>query len=230
MAKKGSHYVKKTTKKYLTDKDRRILVIAAIALVVIVAAFLIITSVSDKALEVKDGKVVGAGDNWLIAAADRSAETCYYKYGEYNFSGYDGDVVPGTVSYDDNATCVELFPADSRYAGAYVYAGSKTAELTVNNVSSQIGYLLENGNVREPEDFMDGYIYWYTATETQESASGDEVGAVVYKQIFSAYLPAASDGCIIVRVTYDFDTDTEYVTAETGYAEVKAIAEMITCK
>lgn len=227
MAKKGSHYVKKSAKKYLTDKDKKLLIIAAIVIVVIVAAFFIITSLSDKALEVKDGKVVGAGDNWLISSADRGAETCYYKYGEYDFSGYDGEVVPGTVSYDDNATCVELYPADGRYADAFVYAGGKTAEFTVNNVSSQIGYLLENGDVHEVEEFMDGYIYWYTATETQEAASEDEAETVVYKQVFSAYLPADSDGCIIVRVTYDFDTDAEYVAAETGYAEVKAIAECI---
>ena len=166
MAKKGSHYVKKTARKYLTEKDKKLLIISAVVLVIVVAAFLIITSVTDPALDMKDGKVVGVEENWIISAADRGAETRYYKYGEYDFSDYDGEVVPGSVSYDDNATCVELFPADGRYTGAYIYAGSKDALATVENVSSQIGYMLENGDVHMPEEFMDGYIYWYTATET----------------------------------------------------------------
>ena len=222
MAKKGSHYVKKSAKKYLTDKDKKLLVICAVALVVIVAAFFIITALTDNKLDMKDGKVVGAGDNWIIANAASGGETVYYKYGEYNFSGYDGEVVPGSVSYDDNATCVELFPADGRYAEGYVYASSKDPATVINNVSSQIGFMLTDGEVHDPEEFMDGYIYWYTTTETNEDTE-----EVKYAQVFSAYLPAENNGSIIARVTYRFDTPDEYVTADIGYAEVEAIAEYI---
>ena len=222
MSKKSSHYVKKSTKKYLTAKDKKLLIISAAVLAAVIAAFFIITAVTDPALEIRDGKVVGAEENWIISSAERGGETCYYKYGEYDFSGYDGEVVPGSVSYDENTTCVELFPSDGRYASAYVYAGSKTAHETVENVSSQIGFMLENGDMRMPEKFMDGYIYWYTATETDE-----ETGTVLYKQVFNAYLPAENDGTIIVRVTYGFETADDYVDAETGYAEVEAIAKNI---
>ena len=218
MSKKGTHYVKKSAKKYLTARDRKLLIISGIALIIAVAAFLIFTSLTDDSIEIRDGKAVGAGENWIIAGSGSGDKREYHKYGEYDFSAYDGEVVPDSVSYDDIATCVELFPTDGRYASAYVYGGANSAEETIENVSSQIEYMLENGEVHTPEEFMDGYIYWYTADITSDD------GTVTPTQIFSAYLPAENDGCIILRVTYE----SEFVDAETGYAELSAIAKQIT--
>ena len=229
MAGKGYHYVKeKGSKPLFTKKDIRNIIIALAAVIVIVAAFFCYIKLSDDTLTLKNGSVSGVEDNWIIANSGTGNGDNYYKYCEYDFEGYDGEVVPGKLSFDENGTCVELFPSDGRYANGYVYATAKDAETVVRNVVGQIGGILAEGTVYPYEEFEGGYIFYYTAREDRVTDEESEATTPVYIQVFTAYIPAAHDGTVIVRVTYEFESPECYVDAETGYSEVSAILSGIT--
>jgi len=229
MAGNGSHYVKPKKKAgYLTRKDVRFLSGIGIGIVVAIIAIYAIITLSDESLVVKNGKLDGVEPGWIVANSGDSSAIKYLKYGEYDYSDYDGEVVPGTLSFDEYATCVELFPADGRYASGYVYATNKEADFIVRNVSSQIGGILTNGTVYPYEEFEGGYIYWYTATSDKVIDEENGISETIYIQTFSAYLPADHDGCMIVRVNYEFTSPDEFVSAETGYAEVSKLIDGLT--
>ena len=229
MAGKGSHYVKpKANKPFLTKKDIKWLIGIAIAIVVVIAAIALYVKLTDESLTVRNGKLNGVGENWIVANSGDSSGIKYLKYGEYDFSGYDGEVVPGSMSFDEFATCVNLYPADGRYTDAFVYATNNDPQFVVRNVTTQIGGILANGVVYPYEEFEDGYIYWYTCTEERIIDEENELSETVYKQTFSAYLPAEHDGSVIIRLNYEFATPDEFVDAETGYAEMKTIVEGLT--
>ena len=226
MAGKGSHYVKpKQEATFLTKKDVKWLIGIGIAIVVAIIAITIGIKIADDSLVVKNGKLDGVEPGWIVANSGDKSAVKYLKYGEYDFSDYDGEVVPGCLSFDEYATSGELFPSDGRYASGYVYATSKEAEFIVQNVTWQIGSILTNGTVYPYEEFEDGFIYWYTATEERIIDEEAELSETVYVQTFSAYLPADHDGCMIARVNYEFDSADKYVDAETGYAEVRELVK-----
>ncbi len=224
MSRKSSHYIRPKSNKPLFSKtDIKWMIGIAIVIAVIVAAIIVYAQLTDETLRMKNGKVVGAEENWIIANSGKSNTPSYMKYAEYDFSGYAGEVVSGGVSFDENATCVELFPEDDRYVSAYIYASGKDTDTVVRNVTGQIGAVLTEGSVYPAEEFNGGYIFWYTAREDRVIDEETEEKESVYIQVFTAYLPADNEGTLIVRVNYEFDSPESFVDAEIGYAETEAL-------
>ena len=226
MAKSSRHFVKQQEPaKYLSDKEKKILIGIGAALIIIVAAVFIITALTDDSIAVKNGELVNTEENWIIANAGDSTNPEYYKYGEYDFTGYEGEIVPEALSYDANSTAVRILPAGNGNAEGYVYAVSRPAKDIAESVSGQMGYMITDGEANSAEEFNGGYIYWYTTVEEAEQEDGSVTET--YVQVFSGYMPAAYDGTIVARVTYRFATADEYVDAETGYAAVSELLEYI---
>ena len=222
MAKSRRHYVKQQgPEKYLSDQEKRILIYIGAVLIAAVIAIFLITALTDATIAMKDGALVGTEDNWIIANAGKGGVYKYYKYGEYDFTSYDGEAVPEKLSYDANSTAVRLYPADGSYTEGYVYATSKPAEEIAGTVSRQMAYMLNDGEVSDVEKFGDGYIYWYTTVEEDAQEDGSVINT--YVQVFSCYLPAKPDGSVIVRATYRFDSADAYVDYETGCAALSDI-------
>lgn len=224
MAKSSRHFVKTQKKKaYLTKKDLKMLMWIVIAVVIAAALYFIISFITDDSISIKDGKLVDVGDNWIVSNAGNNNDPKYYKYAEYDLTGYDGEVVAGHTSYDELATSVELYPADARYEMAYIYSVENKPDEVIGNVTAQIGHFLTEGEVHAAEEFEDGYIYWYTTRVDEETEDGET--STYYNQVFSGYIPADNDGTLIIRVTYRFDDAAEYVEPEVGYDEVRSILE-----
>ena len=86
MAKKGSHYIKqKADKPLFTKKDIKWIIGLAAAIIAVIAAFFIMVNAADESLKIKDGKVIGAGENWIIANSGAGETPTYFKYAEFDF-------------------------------------------------------------------------------------------------------------------------------------------------
>lgn len=226
MAKTSRHFVKQQQpQKYISDKEKRILICVGAALIVIIAAIFLVSALTNETIAVKNGALVGTEDNWIIANAGKGGEQKYYKYGEYDFSDYNGEVVPEKLSYDENSTAVRLYPISDDNVEGFVYATARPAKEVAESVSIQMAGMLNDGQSSAAEEFGDGYIYWYTTTE--ETQQDDGTTANTYIQAFSCYLPADHNGSIIVRVTYRFDSPDLYVDEDTGHAAINEIIRHI---
>ena len=106
---KSKGYRKTVGKKpYLTKRD---IVILCLLVAVVAVGAILLFSYDDGALKVKDGKIVDAGENWLIVnGSNTPGRARYFKVGEIQApEGYDGSNAPLN---DDNVPMYVYTPQE----------------------------------------------------------------------------------------------------------------------
>lgn len=234
---KGGHYVKPHEKKPYLKKWEWILLISILsAAALCVAAYFIVQMVSDDSLPVKDGMVITDVENPIIVNEGTSDKPKYYLYGSYDFAPLDTEVTVADVNGDVNETSVYLYPHDEAYSYAFLYGEDADYAETAQNVQSNIGKMLQHGDVHQlttmTRNGQTGSAYWYTFWNEETDENGqtvlDEDGNAVlqYQQTFSCYMPT-SRGCLILRVTHKGADENAYVDEAVGYEEIGAILDCI---
>jgi hypothetical protein len=231
------HYVKTRGKKPYLKKWEWIVVLSVLGAAALSAlAYFIVQAALDDSLPVKNGKVVTDVANPIIVNEGTAAKPKYYVYGSYDFSPLDAEISVEGVNDDGNETGIYVYPRDGSYAYAYLYGGNVDFKTAAENVQSNIGSMLPNGDVHDLTTYtrggLTGSAYWYTFWSEKTDENGqtitDEKGNAIkeYQQTFSCYVPA-SRGCLIVRVTHKGEDEGVYVDEATGYAEIGAILDCV---
>ena len=183
MAKKSAKskgYRKTIEKKpYLTKRD--IIILCVILAIVTVGAILLFTY-DDGALKVKDGKIVDAGENWLIVNGNARGRR-YFKLGEIGeIEGYAMEAQPFVT--DENLTQFVFTPEaedavpDSITISASAYDPARLVEGNSRMVSQ-----VKDTSVSDiaTDTLGDREYQWYTYTHEyyaeEESADGAEAPA-----------------------------------------------------
>ena len=112
MAKKSARskgYRKSTGKKpYLSKRD---IIVLCLLLAAVAVGAILLFSYDDGGLKTRDGKVVDAGENWLIVNGAASGGRRYYKVGEAgDMEGFVREATP--MLSDENLTTFKYIPDD----------------------------------------------------------------------------------------------------------------------
>lgn len=231
------HYVKPREKKPYLKKWEWIVVISVLGAAALgVCAYFIVQAALDDSLPVKGGKVVTDVENPIVVNEGTSSKPKYYLYGSYDFSPLDADVTVEDVNNDGNETGIYIYPRDDSYAYAFLYGENADSQKTAENVQTNIGAMLQNGDVHDLTAFtrngVTGSAYWYTfwnekTDENGETVTDENGNAVIeYQQTFSCYMPT-SRGCLIVRVTHKGEDEGVYVDESVGYEEIGRILDCV---
>lgn len=208
----------KKTKTGFTEKEKKTMIIGAIAIVVILICVLVVPDLIEKThlLKVKDGVVQDVGDNWLISNVGTSSKKKYRKLAEV--SPIDGYSVSKTeTGLTDDQERIIYFAADDENAAVqeyYAFYGkgeyNELAASSLQSIAAFNSETLDQTDVTEAES--NGLKIAYYVIEYASTDSSDEENPVTtYTQTVNMYVESnVSERCLILSSNARTDDPADF--------------------
>lgn len=224
MAKKSAMskgYRKPIEKKpYLSKRDITIL---CIALAVLAVAAILLFTYDDGAIKTKDGKLVDAGENWLVVNGSTNGHR-YYKLAEVGeLAGY--TLEPTQLESDANLHSFKYNPADGNAPAISVTGTAAKPDRVASYYQSMFNAMtpteLSTGDIGGAQASWFSYQTIYYKDENAEPSEAPEGDAAAdaeqpapdhFDQAFHAYFPAVHDSTIGITVQYSPDSEEGFMT------------------
>ncbi|MBQ6326635.1 MAG: hypothetical protein IJI26_11270 [Clostridia bacterium] len=179
MAKKSAvskGYRKGNNKKpYLSKRD---IVVLCVVLIALIAGAIVLFNYDDGGLKTRDGKIVDAGDNWLIVNGAVRSGTRYYKLGEAGeIEGFTRADVP--VLGDENLHAFSYTP-DDETGGLHsinVAARAAGAQRIAEYYREQLDSAFSPSEIATAQCEAGEYRYFTYTSEYYAEAAADEDAA-----------------------------------------------------
>ena len=235
---KSKGYRKAAGKKpYLTKRD---IIMLCVLIVVVAIGAALLFSYDDGALKVKDGKLVDAGENWLVVNGSASGGKRYYKLGEAGeLDGYARTTEP--MAADENLTVIRYTPEDeaSPVTGISLSASPSDAARVAEYYRSVTATATEPSAVQTgdadgvPFSYFTYQMAYHVAeeaadaeaadaeapaeeapAEAEEAAEEAEAEPNKFEQAIHAYIDAPHSSAIGLSVTYEVPSEADFLTDE----------------
>lgn len=218
----------------LSDKNKQIIKIAAIAVVAVILLIIIWYNAiyDDGSLKVKNNAIVGAEENWLVAELDGGKNSDYYHIANLD--------APAGYTAVDNGLGGSSLRTEFSYENAdgisiYVSAVGKDVDAMIDSVYATFTNMTaDNGMVTDvvSEEIAQGTARYFTyqyAYPIGEAADENTPAPMEYSQALVYYVPVAErDCCVLVSVSDTYDAADKYVDDSVLYAVAQDFVKGIT--